>query len=314
VDSVSYGTTPFSYLVSRDDPWSRDPVNPCRAWERRASNADVAGYLGQAIPQTLQRVERVQILSRTEGGTPRELGIRGVDSTGATRDFVFTRPGASGKDIAGGHIRAGLPVAAVRGPWAAADGCLKGTRTPSAHITSLGFAPFTDDDGGTHEYATVWAHAAGIAEGVDQAQTLFRPTHAVSRAQMAAFLYRTFDVPATREHAFTDVDPDHHHREAIASVAAGGIAEGRADGSFRPNAPVTRAQMATFLARALGLEPRDPGFTDVVADDEHGRNVGALAASGITGGCSEDGRRYCPTNPVQRGQMTSFLHRAVRAQ
>jgi SpoIID/LytB domain protein len=310
-DSWAYGGT-VPYLRSVDDPWSlEEPTNHLRSWSATVGNAEFRRVAGGG----LSRVEQVEILDRTDGGSPATLRVRGPQGTVTFTTTPQTRrtSRACNRRHAGNSLRCDLTGATVRNhrgqTFAAAGG-----QPPSTQILYIGFPPFVDDDGGTHEYATVWAHAAGIAEGVDQAQTLFRPTHAVSRAQMAAFLYRTFDVPATREHAFTDVDPDHHHREAIASVAAGGIAEGRADGSFRPNAPVTRAQMATFLARALGLEPRDPGFTDVVADDEHGRNVGALAASGITGGCSEDGRRYCPTNPVQRGQMTSFLHRAVRAQ
>jgi len=37
------------------------------------------------------------------------------------------------------------------------------------------------------------------------------------------------------------------------ALAASGITVGYSDGTFRPTNPVTRAQMATFLARALGL-------------------------------------------------------------
>jgi SpoIID/LytB domain protein len=311
VESVSYGTTPFSYLISRDDPWSLEAPNPCRAWERRATNADLASFLGQPIPQTLQRVERVRIVSRTEGGTPRELEVRGVDTSGTTRDFVFTRPGASGKEIAGGHIRSGLPVAAARGTaWTATDTCWKGTRVPSAQIRHVGFAPFTDDDGSTHEYATVWANAAGVAEGTSA--TTFEPLASVTRAQMASFINRTFAIPPSDEHPFEDVPRDSTHAAAINALAAADVARGTSDTTFDPGATVTRAQMASFLARAAGWDASatQSRFSDVRAGSTHVGAIAAIDREGVTTGCGGD--RYCPADPVSRGQMASFLYRLVR--
>ena len=49
-------------------------------------------------------------------------------------------------------------------------------------------------------------------------------------------------------------DVDGVHAPGIAAVAAADITQGYDDGTFRPNLAVTRAQMATFLARALDLE------------------------------------------------------------
>jgi SpoIID/LytB domain protein len=311
VDSVSYGTTPYPYLISRDDPWSREAPNPCRAWERRATNADLAGFLGQSIPQTLQRVERVRIVSRTEGGTPRELQVRGVDTSGTTRDFVFTRPGASGKEIAGGHVRSGLPVAAARGTaWTATDTCWKGTRVPSAQIGHVGFAPFTDDDGSTHEYATVWANQAGVAEGTTS--TTFEPLASVTRAQMASFIHRTFAIPPSDEHPFEDVPRGGTHAAAINALAAADVARGTSDTTFDPGATVTRAQMASFLARAAGWDTAatQSRFGDVRPGSTHVGAIAAIDREGVTTGCGGD--RFCPAEPVSRGQMASFLHRLVR--
>jgi hypothetical protein len=223
---------------------------------------------------------------------------------------VFTRPGTSGKEIAGGHVRSGLPVAATRGGWTASDGCWKGSRTPSAQIQRLGFAPFTDDDGTTHEYATVWTHAAGIAEGTSP--TTFAPTSPVTRAQMASFLYRTFEIPASSEHRFTDVQPGSTHAVAINALAAADVARGTSATTFDPGGPVTRAQMASFLARAAGWDASatQTRFADVRASSTHVGPIAAIDAQGVTTGCAAD--RYCPAEPVSRGQMASFLYRLVR--
>jgi hypothetical protein len=40
-------------------------------------------------------------------------------------------------------------------------------------------------------------------------------------------------------------------------------------------------------------------------------DITTIAAAGITNGCNQTGTRYCPDNPVTRGQMAAFLRRAV---
>ena len=89
-----------------------------------------------------------------------------------------------------------------------------------------------------------------------------------------------------------------------------GITGGCGNGRFCPDAPVRRDEMASFLARAFEL----PGpAADAFADDAgsiHEGDINRLAASGITGGCAAG--RYCPRNVVTRGQMASFLARALR--
>ncbi len=105
------------------------------------------------------------------------------------------------------------------------------------------------------------------------------------------------------------------HEPNIEAIAAAGITEGcnpPDNDLYCPTNPVTRAQMATFLARALGLAPSaDDAFTD---DDgtTHEANINAIAAAGITEGCNPPSNDlYCPTNPVTRAQMATFLTRAL---
>jgi len=59
--------------------------------------------------------------------------------------------------------------------------------------------------------------------------------------------------PAPATATFPDVSKTHWAFQYVEALAASGITLGYADGTFRPTNPVTRAQMATFLARALGL-------------------------------------------------------------
>lgn len=78
---------------------------------------------------------------------------------------------------------------------------------------------------------------------------------------------------------------------------------------FAPTTPVTRAQAASLLARALAL-PASPA--DAFSDDAgsvHENAINALAAAGVTTGCGAG--RFCPDDPMTRGQMASFLVRAL---
>ena len=113
---------------------------------------------------------------------------------------------------------------------------------------------------------------------------------------------------------FVDID-DSVHRTSIDLIAIAGITRGcgaPGDGKFCPDAPVTRAQMATFLTRTLNLPAADRDyFTDDDANT-HQDNINRLAAAGISQGCGEaTNNHYCPDQPVTRAQMATFLTRTL---
>ena len=73
--------------------------------------------------------------------------------------------------------------------------------------------------------------------------------------------------------------------------------------------PVTRAELARDLSRFLRLPATTIDFfTDDTDRPEHAA-INRVAAAGITGGCGAD--RFCPDGEVTRGQLASFLQRAV---
>ena len=87
------------------------------------------------------------------------------------------------------------------------------------------------------------------------AAAAFCPEETVTRSQMATFLVRAFDLRAALSPAgFADTAGTTHETN-IDAVAAANITTGCKTGPLRycPQSPVTRAQMATFLARALNL-------------------------------------------------------------
>jgi hypothetical protein len=80
---------------------------------------------------------------------------------------------------------------------------------------------------------------------------------------------------------------------------------------FCPDDPVTRGQMAAFLARALDLPTGPDAFTDDETSVFEGA-INKLARAGITLGCNPpDNDNFCPDGKVTREQMAAFLTRAL---
>ena len=175
---------------------------------------------------------------------------------------------------------------------------------------------FADVTGGVHQPAIDALNARGLFDGTECATDMFCPGDEMKRWTMAVWLVRVLDEaepPAATESSFADVDADnrwlaHIERLAELEVTTGCLVDPL---RFCPDRSVNRAEMATFLVRALDLEPADPaGFADTV-DNFHAADIDALAAARITAGCLTDPLRYCPDQPVTRAEMATFLARAL---
>ena len=173
---------------------------------------------------------------------------------------------------------------------------------------------FTDTGRTVHWESIGRIADAGITRGCNPPDNdRFCPDQMVTRAQMATFLARALDLPEATLDQFSD-DDGTTHEENINRLAKAAITQGcnpPDNDRFCPDQMVTRAQMATFLARALDLAPGSENFTDV-ADNPHRANIERLAAAGITQGCNPpDNDRFCPDQMVTRAQMATFLFRAL---
>ena len=107
-------------------------------------------------------------------------------------------------------------------------------------------------------------------------------------------------------------DDGNVHEAAIEAVAIAGITVGcdAAGEHYCPSRTVTRAEMATFLVRALDLAPTVPvRFVDVTG--EHSGSVGAAEKAGWFIGCNPPANdRFCGDAPLTRGQAAAVLSRA----
>jgi len=115
--------------------------------------------------------------------------------------------------------------------------------------------------------------------------------------------------------SFGDVPTSHPFYAFVENLFHNGVTAGCGDATYCPDVPVTRAQMAVFLLKG----ERDssylpPACTSTVFSDVPCPGgafvdwVNRLSSEGITAGCG--GGRYCPNDPVNRGQMAVFLLKA----
>ena len=247
------------------------------------------------LTHTVATVSAAEYMSTSIGSVEVTVIEGGVGTTGVT--------GITGGTTGGGGSGGGGGVGPEPGPGPGPE--------------SEGPAGFVDVDANSAHGAAIDAlFAAGITAGCSTEPLRYCPSRAVTRAQMATFLVRALDLPAPEGPAgFVDVDANSAHGAAIDALFAAGITAGCSTEPLRycPSRAVTRAQMATFLVRALDLPaPEGPaGFVDVDANSAHGAAIDALFAAGITAGCSTEPLRYCPSRAVTRAQMATFLTRAL---
>jgi hypothetical protein len=176
---------------------------------------------------------------------------------------------------------------------------------------------FYDDEDSIFTSAIDRLGASGITRGCNPPfNDAFCPEDPVIRGQMAAFLVRalgyTNDGGGNR---FTD-DNASVFESAIDRLATAGVTLGcnpPVNDRFCPEDSVTRGQMAAFLVRALGYT--NDGGGNRFTDDNNSVFEGAidrLATAGVTRGCNPPvNDRFCPDQPVTRGQMAAFLTRAL---
>ena len=167
---------------------------------------------------------------------------------------------------------------------------------------------FADILGSPHEIAIDELATTGVVAGC--ATRRYCPRRPVTRGETATLIDRSIDLPLTDQDFFDD-DAGTTHEAAINRLAAAGVMSGTGSRQFHPAVSLSRAQMASVLVRAFDIPASDRAvtFTDVDPRSTHARNIQALADSGLTRGCMPD--KYCPSTPVLRDQMATFLSRAL---
>jgi hypothetical protein len=139
----------------------------------------------------------------------------------------------------------------------------------------------------------------------------FRPSDKVTRAQAAIMIGRALGLDGTkRTSGFKDVGTSSAASGYIASAVERGIITGFKDNTYRPNDPVTRGQMAIFIARAYDLKNEaQVSFSDVPKGSVSYVYIQRILAEGITTGYNDG--TFKPEKELIRSDFAAFMARAL---
>ena len=163
----------------------------------------------------------------------------------------------------------------------------------------------------------LFAHSEGLLKGT--AKRTFSPYASTTRAMIATVLWRMDGSPkADADSRFTDVAGSQWYSDAVAWADENGIVRGFGDGTFAPNAPVTREQFAAMLCRYAQYSGDAVEPSRSLADFNDADQVSTWAkdamrwavSSGILTG--KPGKRLDPQGTATRAEIAAVLRRYLK--
>lgn len=168
--------------------------------------------------------------------------------------------------------------------------------------------PDTPDDLNTEDH---FSYVVGYEDG------LVKPQNNITRAEVATIFYRLLkdevrDENTTTVSEFSDVSADDWYGTTVATLADMGIVKGYEDGTFRPNASITRAEFAAIATRFFeetGAAYIPGTFTDVTGDEWFAGAIADGVNLGLIGGYEDGSVR--PNNAITRAEACAIVNRTL---
>lgn len=144
-----------------------------------------------------------------------------------------------------------------------------------------------------------------------------RPEAGITRAEVATIFYRLLkedvrDRVTSDVNDFSDVASGDWFNVTVSSLAQMGVIAGYEDGSFRPNAPITRAEFAAIATRFFaerGVTYNEGLFADITGDEWFADVVAAVADRGLLGGYPDGTVR--PNATITRAESCAVVNRTL---
>ena len=170
--------------------------------------------------------------------------------------------------------------------------------------------PFTDvPEDSFYIDPVLWAVEKGITTGTSA--TAFDPNGQCMRAVVVTFLWRAAGSPepTRNENPFADVKESDFYYKAVLWAVENGVTNGLSADAFGPTALCNRAQVVTFLWRAMGQpdSSAEVSFTDVKDGQFYTTAVAWAVEKGITNGISAT--EFGVGGICNRAQVVTFLYR-----
>ena len=186
-------------------------------------------------------------------------------------------------------------------------------RNQGGKLTWTAYVPRPFDDvpvGAWYEGSLLWAMDSGITSGLTA--TEFGPGTDCNRAHVVTFLWRAAGCPepASTEHPFVDVKEGDFYYKAVLWAVENGVTNGVDATHFGATKACNRAQVVTFLYRAMGnpeITTESSPFTDVQAGQWYVSPILWAVENGITNGMSAD--TFGVDTTCNRAQVVTFLYR-----
>ena len=153
-----------------------------------------------------------------------------------------------------------------------------------------------------------YAYLLGYEDGT------VRPNGSISRAEVATVLFRLLkdDVRMqnlTKDNAYSDVSDTAWYSTAVSTLSKMGVISGYPDGTFRPNAPITRAEFAAMIARFdETAKSADTPFTDISGHWAENA-IGKAYGNGWIKGSNKT--VFCPESNLTRAETATLLNRVL---
>ena len=152
----------------------------------------------------------------------------------------------------------------------------------------------------------------------DESLWPIKPQGNITRAEVATIFYRLLnkdvrEANTTNVSPYYDVDSDDWFATTVSTLAHMGILSGYEDGSFRPNAPITRAEFAAIAARFFentdDVAYEKGRFTDIVGNEWYADIVQAAVDLNLIGGYPDGTMR--PQNSITRAEACAIVNRTI---
>ena len=143
-----------------------------------------------------------------------------------------------------------------------------------------------------------------------------RPGNNISRAEVATIFFRLLTDEAREQYnktttSYSDIKDGAWCCRAVATLTNAGVINGYTDGTFRPNAPITRAELATIIARFAKLDVNTKTFSDITGHWAQ-KNIELAVGNGWINGY-EDGT-FRPNNNITRAETFAMINRVLDRQ
>ena len=159
---------------------------------------------------------------------------------------------------------------------------------------------------GTQHFAYLYGYPDGTV----------RPNNNITRAETAAILYRLIkdsirDQYETANHPYSDIPADAWYQKEVATLTAMDLFKGYPDGTFRPDQPITRAEVAALLARISEREISSEGKTEFTDIKDHWAEAKIMTIEDLNWIYGYPDGTFLPDQPITRAETVAMFNRVL---